>query len=166
VVRYAKQVVVIVLVVLAMLLAACAPGATPTVPAETVDPLSTGVPEAIGTPEGEAPTAAPGSTDAAPAGAAMEWPQAPEMTIDPAKFYVATLKTDKGDIVIELLADKAPVTVNNFVFLAREGYYDNTTFHRVLEGFMAQGGDPTATTRPPPAAAARATTFRMSFIQT
>jgi cyclophilin family peptidyl-prolyl cis-trans isomerase len=69
----------------------------------------------------------------------------PEMTIDPEAIYVATLKTEKGDIVIELLADIAPVTVNNFVFLAREGYYDNTTFHRVIEGFMAQSGDPTGT---------------------
>ncbi len=67
----------------------------------------------------------------------------PSMTIDPAKSYVATFKTAKGDIVVQLAADKAPVTVNNFVFLAREGFYDNTTFHRVLAGFMAQGGDPT-----------------------
>ena len=69
----------------------------------------------------------------------------PEMTIDQAAIYLATLKTDKGDIVIELFADIAPITVNNFVFLAQEGYYDGTTFHRVLEGFMAQGGDPTGT---------------------
>jgi peptidyl-prolyl cis-trans isomerase B (cyclophilin B) len=70
----------------------------------------------------------------------------PEMQIDPEKTYIATISVaDKGDIVIELFADKAPVTVNNFVFLAREGFYDNTTFHRVLSGFMAQGGDPTGT---------------------
>jgi cyclophilin family peptidyl-prolyl cis-trans isomerase len=67
------------------------------------------------------------------------------MTIDQDAIYLATLKTENGDIVIELFADIAPVTVNSFVFLAREGYYDDTTFHRVLEGFMAQGGDPTAT---------------------
>jgi cyclophilin family peptidyl-prolyl cis-trans isomerase len=70
---------------------------------------------------------------------------APEMTIDPAKFYYATLKTDKGDIKVQLYADRAPMTVNNFVFLAREGFYDNTTFHRVIEEFMAQAGDPTGT---------------------
>ncbi len=75
----------------------------------------------------------------------MSWSEAPAMTIDPANTYIATFKTDKGDIVVELFADKAPATVNNLVFLANEGFYDNTTFHRVLEGFMAQGGDPTGT---------------------
>ncbi|MCC7352286.1 MAG: peptidylprolyl isomerase [Anaerolineae bacterium] len=67
------------------------------------------------------------------------------MVIDPAKIYLATFKTDKGDIKVQLFADKAPKTVNNLVFLARQGYYDNTTFHRVLKDFMAQGGDPTGT---------------------
>jgi cyclophilin family peptidyl-prolyl cis-trans isomerase len=71
----------------------------------------------------------------------------PEMVIDPEKHYVATMSTEAGDIVIELFADKAPRTVNNFVFLARDGYYDGTTFHRVIKGFMAQGGDPTGTDR-------------------
>jgi cyclophilin family peptidyl-prolyl cis-trans isomerase len=70
---------------------------------------------------------------------------APEMTIDPAKFYYATLKTELGDIKVQLFADRAPMTVNNFVFLSREGFYDNTTFHRVIEDFMAQAGDPTGT---------------------
>jgi cyclophilin family peptidyl-prolyl cis-trans isomerase len=69
----------------------------------------------------------------------------PEMTIDPAKFYYATFKTMRGDIKVQLFADRAPKTVNNFVFLARQGFYDGTTFHRVLDGFMAQGGDPTGT---------------------
>ena len=67
----------------------------------------------------------------------------PPMVIDPAKRYTATISTDQGDIVIELFADKAPNTVNNFVFLARDGFYDGVTFHRVIKGFMAQGGDPT-----------------------
>lgn len=75
----------------------------------------------------------------------QSWAEAPEMTIDPSKVYIATFKTEKGDIVVELYADKAPATVNNLVFLANEGFYDNTTFHRVLEDFMAQGGDPTGT---------------------
>ncbi len=71
---------------------------------------------------------------------------APEMTIDPEAIYYATFKVeDKGDIKVQLFADRTPVTVNNFIFLAREGYYDNTVFHRVLEGFMAQGGDPSGT---------------------
>jgi peptidyl-prolyl cis-trans isomerase B (cyclophilin B) len=66
----------------------------------------------------------------------------PPMTIDPEKQYTATISTARGDIVIELRPDAAPQTVNNFVFLAREGFYDNLTFHRVIEGFMIQGGDP------------------------
>ncbi len=69
----------------------------------------------------------------------------PALTIDPSKSYTATFKTEKGDIVVELFADKVPNMVNNFVFLAREGFYDDTTFHRVLANFMAQAGDPTGT---------------------
>lgn len=75
----------------------------------------------------------------------MQWNKQPEFEIDLKKKYTATLTTDKGDIVIQLFADKVPTTVNNFVFLARQGYYDNTTFHRVIKDFMAQGGDPTGT---------------------
>ena len=71
--------------------------------------------------------------------------EAPEIQTESGKTYLATLSTAKGDIVIELFADKAPNTVNNFVFLARQGFYNNTTFHRVLPDFMAQGGDPTGT---------------------
>ena len=71
----------------------------------------------------------------------------PAMAIDPKKSYTAILKTDKGDIRVKLFADKAPNTVNNFAFLAREGFYDGTTFHRVIPNFMAQGGDPTGTGR-------------------
>jgi cyclophilin family peptidyl-prolyl cis-trans isomerase len=74
-----------------------------------------------------------------------QWDQPPEMTVDQNAIYLATLKTVKGDIKVELFADRAPVTVNNFIFLARAGYYDGTTFHRVLSGFMAQGGDPSGT---------------------
>lgn len=69
----------------------------------------------------------------------------PEMTIDPTKKYIATLETEKGDIVIELLADKAPVTVNSFIFLAKDGWFDGVIFHRVLPDFVAQSGDPTGT---------------------
>jgi cyclophilin family peptidyl-prolyl cis-trans isomerase len=69
----------------------------------------------------------------------------PEMTLDPSKEYHANLVTEKGTVRIRLFAREAPETVNNFVFLAREGYFDETTFHRVIEGFMAQGGDPTGT---------------------
>jgi peptidylprolyl isomerase/peptidyl-prolyl cis-trans isomerase B (cyclophilin B) len=75
----------------------------------------------------------------------QQWDQPPEMDIDPEKTYYATLKTEKGDIKVKLFAEKTPKTVNNFVFLARQGFYDNTTFHRVIPNFMAQGGDPTGT---------------------
>lgn len=70
---------------------------------------------------------------------------APDKVIDPAKKYTATLKTAKGDIVIELYAAQAPNIVNSFVFLARKGYYNGVTFHRVLQDFVAQGGDPSGT---------------------
>lgn len=64
------------------------------------------------------------------------------MVIDPKKSYIATLRLGRTPVRIELFSGKSPKTVNNFVFLAREGFYDQTTFHRVLPGFMAQGGDP------------------------
>lgn len=69
----------------------------------------------------------------------------PEMALKPGHDYHANLLTEKGTVRIKLYAEEAPETVNNFVFLAREGYFDGTTFHRVIEGFMAQGGDPTGT---------------------
>ena len=86
------------------------------------------------------PTQTPGASNVA-----QQYNAPPPLTIDPDKSYTATMKTGKGDIVIELFANKVPNTVNNFVFLAREGFYNGTTFHRVLSGFMAQGGDPTGT---------------------
>lgn len=82
---------------------------------------------------------------ATPSPQVKSWSQPPQMAIDPAKSYEAVLKTEKGDVRIKLFADKAPVTVNNFVFLARQGFYDGVTFHRVIPGFMAQTGDPTGT---------------------
>lgn len=71
----------------------------------------------------------------------------PEMTIDLDKSYDATLDTTHGEIVISLDAERSPQTVNNFVFLARDGFYDGVVFHRVIENFMIQGGDPTGTGR-------------------
>jgi cyclophilin family peptidyl-prolyl cis-trans isomerase/protein-disulfide isomerase len=76
---------------------------------------------------------------------AKQWTAEPAMQIDANKSYTATLHTAKGDVVIQLLPKIAPHTVNSFVFLARQGFYDGVTFHRVLPGFMAQGGDPTGT---------------------
>lgn len=78
---------------------------------------------------------------------AKQWTTPPEMQIDPKKNYKARMETDKGTMVIELFAAKTPITVNNFVFLSREGYYDGVIFHRVINDFMVQGGDPTGTGR-------------------
>lgn len=69
----------------------------------------------------------------------------PAMSIDTAKTYTATMGTDKGAIKLALFAKETPITVNNFVFLSREGFYDNVVFHRIIKGFMVQGGDPTGT---------------------
>ena len=77
----------------------------------------------------------------------LQWQSEPEMQLDPTKKYQATLHTSKGDIIIDLYAKNVPHTVNNFVFLARQGFYDGTIFHRVIADFMAQGGDPTGTGR-------------------
>ena len=77
----------------------------------------------------------------------QEFSAPPEMGIDPAKRYTATMTTSLGEIVIALDALKAPKTVNNFVFLALNHYYDGVIFHRVINGFMCQGGDPTGTGR-------------------
>ncbi len=76
---------------------------------------------------------------------AQQWPSPPELTIDASGTYTATLDTNHGEIAISLDAGRSPLTVNNFVFLAREGFYDGVVFHRVIPGFVAQGGDPTGT---------------------
>ena len=76
-----------------------------------------------------------------------QWSTPPAMAIDPQKHYSAIFHTDKGDITVEMYTAKTPRTVNNFVFLARQGFYDGTIFHRVIKDFMAQGGDPTGTGR-------------------
>ena len=78
-------------------------------------------------------------------GMRTQYSSPPPMTIDPAGSYTATIRTNKGNIVVDLLPGAAPKTVNNFVFLANEGFYDGTIFHRVLPDFMVQGGDPTGT---------------------
>lgn len=88
----------------------------------------------------------PASSSEVVAGESKQYDAAPPITIDAGKKYFAAVEMEKGgEFVIELYADKAPITVNSFVFLAREGFFNGVTFHRVLEGFMAQGGDPTGT---------------------
>lgn len=93
------------------------------------------------------PKSQPGPAEQpAPQVVLKQYDSAPEMTIDLVKKYTATFTMENGGVFkAELYPDKAPITVNSFVFLARDGYYDGSTFHRVLEGFMAQGGDPTGT---------------------
>src|SRR5687767_7355266 len=76
---------------------------------------------------------------------ANQYSAPPEMEIDVSKRYTATMSTSLGEVVIALDAIAAPKTVNNFVFLARAGYYDGVIFHRIIQGFMCQGGDPTGT---------------------
>jgi cyclophilin family peptidyl-prolyl cis-trans isomerase len=73
------------------------------------------------------------------------YPRAPQMAIDPSRRYLATIETSAGTMTAELYPSEAPGTVNNFVFLAREGFYEGVIFHRVIKGFMIQGGDPTGT---------------------
>ncbi len=78
---------------------------------------------------------------------AKQYSTSPAHTIDPAKSYEATVHTTAGALRMALFPDEAPATVNNFVFLARDGFYDGVIFHRVIQGFMIQGGDPTGTGR-------------------
>ncbi len=76
-----------------------------------------------------------------------QWESPPAMQIDTEKTYHVTIETDKGDVELELYPEHAPQTVNNFIFLAEEGFYDGLSFHRVIDNFMVQGGDPTGTGR-------------------
>ena len=93
-----------------------------------------------------APTLTPTAINTTVGAKRMQWNAAPPMRIDPEKSYTATFTMERGGTFeIKLFANNAPKTVNSFVFLAREGYYDGSTFHRVIPGFMAQGGDPTGT---------------------
>lgn len=120
---YGLSLWIIILLLLTMPLAACG-----SQPEETPDIQET---EETGEEVGE--------------GEELQWDSPPELTLDLEKVYIATLITEKGEVSIELFSQGAPITVNNFVFLAEQGFYDGTTFHRVLPGFMAQGGDPTGT---------------------
>jgi cyclophilin family peptidyl-prolyl cis-trans isomerase len=153
---------VIALVACAMVLAACsddngddAPGGESTSvqgydPDQTPGGGSNVTPGASGQTPGAAATSAPqpsGDGGAVPTTGAKQYAQRPPMTIDVNKKYFATIKTEVGDMKFELYPQDAPETVNSFVFLSREGFYDGVTFHRVIPGFVAQGGDPTGTGR-------------------
>lgn len=89
--------------------------------------------------------AKPGAPAAGKQDKPKQWSAPPAMSIDPAKKYSAEVTTSKGVFTMELFADTAPKTVNNFVFLSKEGFYDGVTFHRIVKGYIIQSGDPTAT---------------------
>lgn len=165
--RSLQMAVGMLLLVISLSLAACTTqgvtesstdtAATPAEPATETPATAAAVAEATATPaaqEAAAPVAEVARPEIVAEGSASVleplardgmYTAPPTMTIDTGKFYYATLKTQRGDIKAQLFADRAPITVNNFVFLAREGYYNDTIFHRVLEGFMAQAGDPAGT---------------------
>jgi peptidylprolyl isomerase len=106
---------------------------------------SLGAPPAVATPIPFEAQPTPAAGEVAPPAQTLNYAAPPPMTIDPSRNYTATITTPRGDIVVRLRPDIAPQTVNSFVFLAREGFYNGLTWHRVLPGFMAQGGDPTGT---------------------
>jgi peptidylprolyl isomerase len=110
---------------LAMVIMACSCGSFASTPISQAAPTFSNAPQLVGT---------------------KQYSQAPSMQLDMTKQYFATFQMAKGgEFVVQLYPDKAPITVNSFVFLASQGFYDGVTFHRVLAGFMAQGGDPTGT---------------------
>ena len=120
--------------------------------APIVTPAATQAPEAATTipaPEPTpTPTAPPSEQVTLEGGLTItQYSASPPMTIDQDKSYTATIQTNHGDMVIELFPKDAPISVNNFVFLAREGFYNEVIFHRIIAGFMIQGGDPTGTGR-------------------
>lgn len=130
-----------------MLASACGGGTPPSKPTPTSKPSPSPAPAPSPSP---APAPKPAPTTPPPAPASPPAPkktysQPPQMVIDPNKKYTAIMETSKGNLELELFAKDVPKTVNNFVFLAREGFYDGSTFHRVIPDFMAQGGDPTGT---------------------
>ncbi len=134
-----KRVLLVGIAGLAIGLTAACGGDEPT-------PQATRVATPVATPT-PAPTPAPTQTmqqtEERPEVMSKSYDSYPDMVIDEGKQYTATMETSKGTIVLQLFADEAPKTVNNFVFLAREGFYDGVIFHRVISGFMIQGGDPT-----------------------
>ncbi len=132
---------IILIVILAVIWIATSAQDNKAIPPADSPPVNV-LPKEEDTPEAEEvvpPTDLPQDND-------KQYDEYPPMTIDTDATYLATVKmANGGEFIIELYADKSPITVNSFVFLARDGYFDGTTFHRVLDGFMAQGGDPTGT---------------------
>jgi len=142
----------VVLALAGALLAVGCTGAKDATPGKTISPQYLTPPATATQPLGANAASAgePTSTPCATSpqtGGTKTYDAPPPMTIDVNKTYIATIKMDIGDLTLELFAKDAPVTVNNFVFLARDHFYDGVTFHRVIPGFVAQAGDPTGTGR-------------------
>ncbi len=147
-----KGLITLLILPLILLLTACGSSATPVPtarPTTAARPVSSPTVASAATPTvSGSPTAAGGSTPtprtltSTSGRAYKQYAQPPLMTIDAATAYTATIETSKGNITVELLPSEAPKTVNNFVFLTKEGFYDGIIFHRVVKGFMIQGGDP------------------------
>ena len=142
------RVPVVIAIILALLaLMACVlqtPEAQETPAPETPEPAATTAPAATA----QTATATPEFTPAATSrisGARASYSSPPSMILDPESDYVANFRTNQGNFTVKLFATQTPVTVNNFVFLAQQGFYDGLIFHRVIENFMIQGGDPTGT---------------------
>ena len=125
----------IILILVTLSFVACGEEAPSPAPAPAPPPGPTPAP---------APAPAP-SPEPVPVPEPKTYSSPPQMIIDTSKQYTAIIETEKGNLVLELFAKDVPVTVNNFVFLASEGFYNGSTFHRVIPGFMAQGGDPLGT---------------------
>jgi len=138
-----KKLVTVVLLGVTLMAIGCAaqptsstPSSKPTTPAQTAKST---------TPAPAQTTAATSPAGTSVAAARKTWASPPEMQIDPAKKYYAVLDTSLGTFKIELFASESPKTVNNFVFLSREGYYNGVIFHRIIKSFMIQSGDPQGT---------------------
>ncbi len=131
-----------ILLILALFAMGCLPQATP---AAEPTPTTIGTPRIEGSPTplaGQTPT----PNVVVSGGQSMkQYASPPQMDIDPSASYTAVIRTNLGQMTLELFAKDAPKTVNNFVFLAEDGFYDGIIFHRVIPGFMLQGGDPTGT---------------------
>jgi cyclophilin family peptidyl-prolyl cis-trans isomerase len=129
------------LAILGMVLAACDSAAAP-----SAQSASSNAPQPVAAPKAGNPTTVPTTAPAAGSTAQLkQWTSPPAMTIDPNKKYTAVIKTNEGEMDAELFAKDAPNTVNNFVFLANQHFYENVKFHRIIKGFMVQTGDPTGT---------------------
>lgn len=133
----------VLLGVVVLVAAACGTDSADTVVSSGSQPTAAAVASTVA--DTVASTEAP--AEASDLGEALQWDAPPEMVIDPTATYTATINTNLGAVTVDLYPETAPQTVNNFVFLAREGFYDGVIFHRVIPGFVIQGGDPTGTGR-------------------